>query len=112
MFILRKFSTDNDDECREYQGREAARNVMQAEYNAAKEQYEDTYICQDTATCADAESNRYIGWLIYETPVTFWRRRTSLLRQQKWDCRSTALNCWIPTCAANTLRRPAAYSAS
>jgi len=41
---------------------------MRAEYNMARAQYEDTYISQDAAACGDTESNRYIGWLIYETP--------------------------------------------
>jgi len=68
VFTLRKLSTDNGDESREYQNREAARDVMRAEYNAARDQYEDTCISEDDAVCADAESSRYIGWLIYETP--------------------------------------------
>ncbi len=68
MFTLRKLSTDNGDESREYQSREAARDIMRTEYNAAKSQYEDTHISEDDAVCADTESNRYIGWLIYETP--------------------------------------------
>jgi len=41
---------------------------MQAEYTEVKSQYEDTHISEDDAVCADAESSRYIGWLIYETP--------------------------------------------
>jgi len=65
VFTLRKLSTDNDDECRKYRSLETARDVMRAEYNAARAQYEDTYISQDAAACGDAESNRAgygFGW--------------------------------------------------
>lgn len=68
MFVLRKLSTGNGDESREFQTKEAAQAVMKEEYESAENEYEDSCICESDATCTDSEAGMYVAWFIYKKP--------------------------------------------